>query len=338
VGWYATESPDPKREVWQEAPNGGKRYYGGNPEEAGLNSVRGGMAWAMAKLLFEYPGRLAKLAPYIERMVNDPSIAVRTQVAHTLLPILNIDRDRAVDLFLRLCEEDDDILLAGNLVRQFVYHACYTHLDRMLPILDRMLASPYDKVRERGANLVSIAALIDATAEGRADKCLDGPEPMRKAAAEVAAVNLVGAANRIRCQSILLRLFEDSSDEVRKAAATCFSRMSGGAIAEFLELVRGFIASKAFHENTFYLFYALERTTAHLPDIVCTAVERILAALRMSKDAHVSVNVPHRMETILLRVYERTDFRDIKERCLDLLDAMLMHGVIYSDASLEERR
>jgi hypothetical protein len=338
VGWYATESPDPEREVWQEAPNGGKRYYGGDPEEAGLNSVRGGMAWAVAKLLFEHPGCLAQLAPYIEQMVNDPSIAVRTQVAHVLLPILNIDRDRAVNLFLRLCDVDDDILLAGNFVRQFVYHACYTHLDRILPILDRMLASPYDKVRERGANLVSIAALIDATAESRADKCLDGPEPMRKAAAEVAAANLVGAANRIRCRSILLRLFEDSSNEVRKAAATCFSRMSGGAIAEFLDLVRGFIASKAFHENTFYLFRALETTTAHLPEIVCTAVERILEALRVPRSTHVSVYVPHRMETILLRAYEGTDSPDIKERCLDLLDAMLMLGVMHSDASLEERR
>ena len=41
VAWYATEDPDPEREMWREEAWGGTPYYGGEPFSAGMSSTRG---------------------------------------------------------------------------------------------------------------------------------------------------------------------------------------------------------------------------------------------------------------------------------------------------------
>lgn len=331
VAWYATEAPDPERDTWRE--------NGGDPSHAGLNSVRGGMAWSVAKLLFEHRDYLDRLTPCLDRMVADPSVAVRTQVPYALRAVLNVDRDRAVAWFSRLCQDvsiEDDVFLAGNFPFEFLRHAMHTHLARLFLILDRMCVSSHDKVRSHGAQLISMAALIHPSAVERADACVNGNEVQREAAAAIAAANLTHAEDHERCERILRGLFKDPAHDVRREAAAVFARLDPKSLQEYSELIEAFIDSRSFPEQAFAFVDALEKCPSALPDVVCTSFERYLDALRApaAQQRHV---FPYRCETLVLRLYKDTRDPSIKRRCLDIFDRMLAQELMASDDLLDER-
>ena len=138
VEWYATEDSDPDRESWRAEKLGEVVYWGGDILLAGLNSARGKAAMAIGTLISFDQKRVSYLRPTLERMVQDPSISVRSWVALALNMIR--DRDIAVKLFQRLCETDD-ILLGTNHVEDFLSYSLATHFDALKPILERMLSS-----------------------------------------------------------------------------------------------------------------------------------------------------------------------------------------------------
>ncbi|WP_428261218.1 hypothetical protein [Haliangium sp.] len=298
------------------------------------------MAWSVAKLLFEHRDYLDRLTPCLDRMVADPSVAVRTQVPYALCAVLNVDRGRAVAWFLRLCQDvsvEDDVFFAGHYPFEFLRHAMHTHLARLFPILDRMCVSSHDKVRSHGAQLISMAALLHPSAVERADACVNGDEVQREAAATIAAANVTHAEGRERCERILRRLFDDPAHDVRRAAANVFARLDPNSLQEYSELIEAFIDRDSFPGQAFAFVNALEKCTSALPDVVCTTFERYLDALR-APAAPQRHAFPYRCETLVLRLYEDTRDPSIKRRCLDIFDRMVAQELMASDDLLGERR
>ena len=339
VSWYALNAADPLWETRHAATSGGQASYSGDPESAGLNSVRGGMARAVADLLFGQPERLEFFRPRLQEMVADGSVAVRTQVAYALLPVLNVDRPFAVEQFLRLCDGQDDCLLGAHYVFEFLRYACYTHLPEMTPLLERMLQSDNEKAVRAGALVASLAALSDPAAEGLADSCFRGSKAMRKAVAEVLAANIRRAPSRERCVQMLTALFGDDAKEVHEAAGRCFEALERDELGDFPVLVQAFIGSRSFEDGAFWFFHSLEKTTALLPDIVCPACERTVELLRDAPpgERYGSGRFASRNNGIVLRLYERTKSTDVKRRCLDIIDLTLRHDVYGMDHTLSER-
>lgn len=339
VSWYALEAPSPEGDIWKSKVEGGQGFYGGDPESAGLNSVRGGMARAVGNLLFAQPARLDYFRTSLQRMVSDGSLAVRSQVAYSLLPVLNIDRTFAVELFLKLCDEQNDCLLGTHHVFEFLRYACYTHLSQLMGLLERMLRSTNDKAVHAGAVLVSMSALSTIEAQGMADACLVGSEAMRKAAAEVAAANIAQASNRDRCIVSLKTLFDDQAKSVREAAGRCFETLRRDDLNSFPDLIQSFISSMAFQDNSFWFFRALKETTAPLPDSVCLACERTAELLKKSVPGEGQGQGRSGTESsaILLRLYERSKSPAIKRRCLNIIDQTLMYDIYGLEYALSER-
>ena len=349
VAWYAVQAPDPTRRVLLQPETGRENTTAQNVasdeedskelEHRGLNSVRGGMARAIADLLFDRPERLEFFRQFLQRMVLDRKSSVRTQIAYTLLPVLNTDRSFAVALFLQLCAGPSDALLGTDPIFEFLRYACQTHRDDLTPLMERMLRSANEKTVQMGARFACFAGLNDFTVLPFADRCIEGSEPMRHGAAEVAAANLRRAANRSWCIKVLSRLFNDDAAEVRKAAAYCFQALEKDELGEFSDLVPAFIESRAFEDQAFWLFHALENTTAILPDVVCTACERTVQLLksalleeRQNSNRHVTRNT-----SVVLRLYERTKSADVKRRSLDIIDLILQNDVYGMDHSLSNR-
>jgi hypothetical protein len=101
LAWYATEDPDPEQELWRA------RGTDRDIITAAINSAWGSAAEAMAKLVFADGNLVTYLLPSIERMVRDPSIAVRCCVADILTAVLKHDRELAIGLFEQLCDTED---------------------------------------------------------------------------------------------------------------------------------------------------------------------------------------------------------------------------------------
>jgi hypothetical protein len=337
VEWYATEDPDPDKELWRTEASGGQCFYGGDIHMAGINCVRGAAADAVRALLFADPNRLKRFLPVLGRMVRDPLIAVRSCVAAALHPVLNQDRDLAVQLFLELCDTDD-VLLKTHCVEEFMMYATGTHFAQLRPVIERMFRSSDPEVAQAGARRACVASLGLEEATDLVALCMAGSEPLRTGAAQVFAANLGQACFRSACEPRLVRLFNDLSEDVRAAAAECFNHLEGAALGQLTDLVGQFVQSAAFAAHHERLIRALEKTTARLPDVTLDVCRRFLdTAGEAAGDIRSRASLgAGQVSDLLLRTYHQAEGQAIRSRCLDLMDQLLSAGVTELNRALAE--
>jgi hypothetical protein len=323
VAWYATEDPDPEEEMWRKPAYSGQPYFGGSIDTATINSARGVAAEAIGRLIFPDSSRLEKLLPTVERIVDDPSIAVRAGVARALIGVLKHDRDLAVKLFLRLCNTDDAILRTHG-VERFMSYGIRTHYEELSPLLDRMINADHEEANIAGARVACVAALFTERARATAEACVRGSVVHRRGAAQVFAANLGQARFRRFCEENLMLLFNDPSEKVRSEAARCFVRLGEGEVGDYPDLVDAFIASDAFASEHRSLFHALEKATSQLPDATCAAAERFFEAVG-SDAADVRTHGAAESFTVtklVVRLYAQSKSPEVQRRCLDIIDCV----------------
>lgn len=337
TAWYATEDPDPDRELWRTEAPGGQCYYGGDIYMAGINCVRGAAAGAVRALLFADARRIPRFLPTLWRMVRDPSIAVRSCVVTALFPVLNHDRGLAVDLFLELCDTED-VLLKTRHVEEFMRYATATHFNQLRPIVERMLRSDDPEVAETGARRACVASLGLKEAADLAEQCLAGSEPLRVGAAQVFAANVGQSRFRSVCEPRLMPLFDDSSEKVRAAAAECFDHLEGEALGQVPTLVERFKSSAAFAANHEHLIRALESTTARLPDVTISVCDRFIeiAGTAAGDMRTRAAGDADRLSDLIIRAYHQAADQAISERCLDTIDNLLRVGAMGLERALGE--
>lgn len=320
---YALEDPDPKQELWRtETPNG-QVYYGGDILSAGINSTRGSALDTIAKLIFADKNRASYFQLPLQQIVRDPSIAVRSCAAEALTSVLNYDRDVAVSLFQQLCATED-ALLGTDSIEHFLYYALPTHFQKLVPILERMIMSELPEVVQVGARQACLTSLVMEEARWLAELCLSGTEVHRKAAAEIFVANLRTTRFREFCEQALVQLFHDSSPEVRSQAARCFFRFEGEQLADVISQIQAFVQSPAFTTDCHDLIYALEKTTAKLPDITYIVCEQFINAVGSSAgDIRTrSAADANTISQLLIRVYSQSKDQALRSRCLDLIDRL----------------
>lgn len=336
VAWYALDDPDPQEELWRREVSDGQVLYGGNIESAGLNSVRGAAAEAIARLIFADSNRLATFRPVLDRLVADESIAVRAWVAHALTAALVHDRTAAVEWFLHLCQTED-ALLGTSRIEEFLLYAIKTHYSELKPVLDRMLSSETDDVTQVGARQVCLAALDLPEAQELASRCLSGSQAMRLGAAEVYATNLRIAGLRQVCEEGLRELFYDSNTEVRSAAARCFQAFTGTELNEYQGLATIFIDSPAFGDGYADLLDALDGTTAEATNLICHFSERFLD-VENNEVADIRTHAAGEADDVsklVVRAYGQAREVTTRDRCLDIIDRMTDLGAYGLDNAID---
>jgi hypothetical protein len=317
VACYATEDPDPEQELWRPRPTGRDILT------AAINSVRGSAAEAMAKLTFADSNRVTYLLPSIERMVQDPSIAVRCCVADILTAVLKHDRELAIRLFEQLCDTED-ALLKTHYIDRFLFYALQTHFERLRPLVERMISSLEPEVATVGARQACLASLFVEEARPLAERCISGTEAQQMGAAEVCAANLRTASFRSVCEEALIALFNSPHEKVRSKAGTCFLGYEGEELGAYEGLLKAFVPSPAFASQYFHVISALEKTTAKLPEITCLACERFLdivgqgaADIRTHHAANAAI-----VSRLIIRVYSQARDEALQTRCLNAIDRM----------------
>ena len=338
VAWYGTEAPDPDQELWRTPilPSS-EFYYRRDILNHGINTARGRAAQAIAKLIEGGQERIAYFRPALEKMVQDPSIAVRSCVAQALTAVLRFDRNVAVELFKRLCNTED-ALLQTHFVERFMFFALQTHFQELSPILERMVGSKMPEVASVGGRQACLAALDLEEAADIADLCLSGSEAQKVGAAQVMAANVSVATCRSYCEDALVRLFNDPSENVRDKAANCFRGFEGDNLAGYEHLIAQFVLSEAFPKNRFPLLMALERTTAQLPEVTLSACERFIDVAGLAA-GDISTSEAGDANTVIkltLRTYQQSSDGTIRARSLDLIDKLMEYGSYGINDALED--
>ena len=335
VAWYATEDPDPSAEAssLRTYSQSGQEHTEYAPLFFGINSVRGGAALSMAKLIFRDEHHMEFFRPYLSDLVNDPSEAVRAYVAEVLVGVLKYDGDLAVDLFLQLCNADERLLATEHFGR-FLKYSSHSHFTRIEPVLSQMVASRDEQVAEAGALWVCYSSLTVEEARPLARQCAIGSKALRLGAVEVYAENLRNRDFREVCEDMLLVFFDDPDIEVRQSAARCFYKFEGQELLEYQDFVIHFIGSQAFESASDLFFYVLEDTDADVDDIILTACERFLSIAGVDiADIRTAVaRTSLSMSKLVRRVNSHSSDPTTKQRCLDIIDKMSLanaYGLDY---------
>ncbi|MGL5803826.1 MAG: hypothetical protein ACRC11_00015, partial [Xenococcaceae cyanobacterium] len=213
----------------------------------------------------------------------------------------------------------------------------HSHFEVLKPILERIIYSNVSQVVEVGARQACLASLHTKEAHTLADYCLSGTITHRKAAAEIFVANLKSAHHRQYCENTLITLFNDSEKDVRSQAARCFYKFEEDELKDYTNLIEKFVQSPAFETDSYDLIYALENTTAKLPEttyLVCDRfVENMLAG--QSQELGLGTNASTIAE-LLVRLYSQTTDKKLQSKCLDLIDRLFEMNVYGLDNALHE--
>ncbi len=336
AGELATEAKEPIGDdlVWGD---GSEENRPSNLITTAINTTRGAAADALGNLLHDHPERMAALYPYVERAVSDPSLAVRSTAANGVLGVFTIDDEKAVELFLTLIDVDDDALLATHLVDRFLYFACVGHLALLKPVLERMLESSYAAVRQAGARHVCLSRLRDETIQPMLERCLAGDKASRIGVAVVAAANLFNEEAQEVVMELLTLFFNDDEKEVRNEAASCFRNAKGADLRSCRGLIRSFLSSRAFEESLNDLIWPMEKSTAELAEECILLAEVMIEAHAGDSQGNSHWHYHARqISDLVLRAYQDSKDDVYRERCLGLIDRLILLGVLEIDRELEK--
>lgn len=332
----AAEHTDPEAELWEgETP-----YYGGDILTHGINSVRGYVAECIRDLVCVDLRYLDVFTATIDKLVVDESLAVRACVASTLLAVVRHD----VPLALRwsnLLFDADDRLLATAYVKKLIHQGLLEHFELFSSVIQRMLRSSHEKVKEAGGTLACLARLYYVEADTLSITALAGDQHCRLGACEVAKSNLLVADCRAWCETTLVHLFSDESKEVRQKAAGCFWHLwqsPDTPLTDFDLLIRSFLASPAFADNPTYLLHALEETKFQVPDAVLDVCEVFITRcgeeatdIRTSRAAD-----EHTIGKLVFTAYAQMKSQAMQVRALNVIDQMNLEGLSSANTHLAE--
>jgi hypothetical protein len=319
LDYYARNGTDPG-DVGDEE----RSHFGGDLVTYGINTTRGSAAYAIGELLLADPKRWSKLESALTAVTSDPSWSVRAVAIYSLFGVLNVDRDRAVALFLAMAEDSWPVL-SSLFVERFLYYAVFSHYPQLRAVLLKMLDDQDASAREAASRAITVASFRFREADEDIQRVIKGDEVCRAALATIAAGNLQFPELADRCRGWLIAAFNDESQKVHDPAARCFHEISEEQLSRETKLIDAFLKSPAFRHNASSLLIVLEQSVHRLPDVVCNIPERAVEIHRKenSKEAMEASWWTHQMAELVLRLYEQTDDEAIRSRCLNVLDSMI---------------
>ncbi len=299
-----------------------------------INCVRGVAARAISRLLWEQADLLEKLKEGIEALVQDPHPVVRMAAAEMLLPILNIDKDQAVEWFLTACDKDLRVAASPRAIR-FYNYTIPSHIDRIGPLINKMVFSDRDDVSIEGAKQVTARWLFHGLFEDEFIFCKSGKKAQRQGVAKATSQLLQEKTVSNFCHDSIKLLLNDPEKEVRDE----LSRLSWDDAKLNEEtnkpLILAYIESKTFLDNQDFFIRKLRNYTGSiffLSEIIFNICDALSfapiknSAKRMSR---FSYNISE-IAALLLRLYENAiaegDARTA-DLCLDKWDMLFENRV-----------
>jgi hypothetical protein len=356
IAFYVSD-PNPKEEYWQSQERIKRLKYNRNPELEGTISVRGKIAFAIGVLIDKNKKYLAYISQYLEILINDSSVSVRTQVIYILLAVIKLDRSYAIKLFLQLCQEQNEILLCGDYALGFMQDSYNTNSKDIKKLIEKMVNSSSKYANYKGALLATNLALLDKPLRNWIEILIfSSSESVKTGIAEVASISLKTKDNGDWCKKIILHFFNDDSIKVRQTASFFLKTLKEEDAENLRDIFEKFIQSKCIEDEACYFYKALTHSRIKMPkeigidskaiggdgplffkfldanymkipELVCAAFERKTEVIQNlpADEKEESKRIIDRTNETIFKLYESTTSKEIKTRCLNIIDLLSKH-------------
>ena len=324
--WLATEHEDPRKELWQQSAGYGQTHYNGEVYTNGINTTRGRAAEAIQRLILTDASYIQRFRRSIDRMIVDPSAAVRSCVAGVLRGVAFHDPELGMSLFQRM-NLSEDRLLATVHVYGFIHSYLREEFPDLRPFVERMLRSAEPEICEAGARLASLAAMVHESAADLGDEALHGTPRQRLGMAQVVTARVSVPRFRDWCEPRLVALFDDDDEGVHQETRKCFSGLPDEALETYGDTIMAFCNSRAFAGGAFWLIRALEESRGRLPGMTCMVCERTLE--HRSRDTLGAAK-------LIFRTYQQHQDDAWASHTLDVIDRLCLEGDPSLGSEFEE--
>jgi hypothetical protein len=331
LSWYAT-----KGEGASTVDMGGERRNAEHIATRGLNSVRGGAARAIGVLVDGNRENIPALLPAIRSLVSDPEPHVRALAIEIPLWMLRHDEGLALELFESGVADAGEDVLDSRGVSEFLRYRGARHFGRLRPLIERMLAAESEDVRRNGAVQATLIALGEPEARKLVARCLTGSVPERQGVARACAGNVANPSHREYCEEILIALFEDPEEAVRKDAVAAIGELRRGGGDHIGRLIEALLASSAFSDDPRAPLLAMKEADAPPPQLALDVAEKALGLLEEPGNiTRREALVAGDLVEVVVRVYVDSLDRRTKDAALDLFDKTLSSNAYGARRALE---
>jgi hypothetical protein len=213
-----------------------------------------------------------------------------------------------------------------------------THYKNVRPIIERMLHSSLDNVRQAGARQATRAALATPEAVPLVAAAIKGDIEQRRGVAEVYAANVGVAELRTECIQGLKSLFDDEDEEIRKIVASCFQNLRENDLIELQNLVHFFVQSRAFRSGPMYLLHAIEESNVRIDELACSICEKFIEVFGDSiNDGRTGIDVDgYTVRDLALRIYGQAIDPTVRLHCLNIIDGLCRYNSFSIEGALVE--
>jgi hypothetical protein len=337
----ALHSPDPTEDVWLQPSSNGDPYYGGDIYTNGINTARGTSAEMLGDLLvYDADGhRTALVAPALERLASDESVAVRACVAHILTASLRHARPEAVRAFELLIQADDR-LLATRRVADLIVYVGNGDPTVMKPVIQRMLESSFDDVQRMGGQLAAYGGLELGFEDLLAAARSSDNEATRTGVAEVAAARLPHTGNAQVAGEVLIQLLNDANEKVREAAGGVAVALRTQRLGPFTAVLDALMASDAFRGAVPQLLITLAQAPDRIDGLIVSCARRFVSVFGIETGDRRTGAAGDAKEVaeLLLRAYAQANEPTARNDVLDLIDELLLLGAYGVDDAVDAAR
>jgi hypothetical protein len=284
-------------------------------------------------LIHDVDGHRTNLvARSLNTLAADPSVAVRSCVAHLIAACLRHARPAAIEAFGLLIQADDRLLATPHVANLVIYVG---NTDRAVvePVIRRMLASEFADVRRVGGQLAAYAGLelgltdLLVRARGAEDAAA------RAGAAMTCAQRLPRTSNAAMAGAVLQELANDGEAKVREAVASVAPALRGRELGPFKEVLISLINSQSFEPAVDQLLITLEHATDRIDDIVIACAQRFINVfgLDMGNLSTRAAGNADEVGRLVLRAYEQARIAPQRSAVLDLIDKLLLFAAYRVD-------
>ncbi|ABP54450.1 ATP-binding protein [Salinispora tropica] len=327
----AMRSTDPTDESLSQAPDteDGDEDERDRLLERGINTARGQGAEILGDLLVhDIDGSRTKLVlPTLDQLAVDPSLAVRACVAHLIAACLRHARSEAIAAFRKLIDADDRVLATRH-VELLVVYIGNGDAEIVKPVIQRMLASTYARVRRAGGRLAAYAGLELSADELLAVARTSDDVSIRSGAAKVCAGRLPFTANAAAAGAAVIQFVDDADQQVRREAAGVAATLRGRALRSFERELTALIASPSFSDAAPQLLITLDRAPDRVDDLIMKCARRFVEVHgRDAGDISTGAAADARdVGELLMRAYAQAADTRARAEVLDMLDSLLIAG------------
>ncbi|OAA90406.1 hypothetical protein [Clostridium ljungdahlii] len=180
-----------------------------------FNCVKGVAAEAIGKLLWNNQELFDKVFKAIESLVQDPNPIVRMASVYTLIPVININRDKAVEWF-NITAKEDLRILGSYYSMEFIKYTIKSHTEIISSIIRKMFLSANEEVSSKAAEMISEYNILYGMFDEELEKCCKGTVNQKKGVILIASQLIINPDYAVKCRKLIERFIDDDNEEVRK--------------------------------------------------------------------------------------------------------------------------